>query len=75
MNLLTPEVRACVGQTADFVAPEPLGRASIRYFALALGDANPLWVDDRFARAHGWPGVVAPPTLICETCQYAPPGP
>ena len=46
VNLLTPEVRACLGQTADFVAPEALGRASIRYFALALGDANPLWVDD-----------------------------
>ena len=54
----------------EYVAPEPLGRASIRYFALALGDHNPLWVDDEFARAHGWPGVVAPPTLICETCQY-----
>jgi acyl dehydratase len=53
------------------VAPEALGRASIRYFALALGDANPLWVDDEFGRAHGWSGIVAPPTLICETCQYA----
>jgi acyl dehydratase len=70
VNLLTPEVRACVGQVEEYVAPEPLGRASIRYFALALGDRNPLWVDDDFARAHGWPGVVAPPTLICETCQY-----
>ena len=70
VNLLTPEVRACVGQSVEYVAPEPLGRASIRYFALALGDHNPLWVDDEFARAHGWPGVVAPPTLICETCQY-----
>ena len=75
MNLLTPEVRACVGQVVEYVAPEPLGRASIRYFALALGDSNPLWVDDEFARAHGWPGVVAPPTLICETCQYARRGP
>jgi acyl dehydratase len=75
VNLLTPEVQACVGQTVDYVAPEPLGRASIRYFALALGDRNPLWVDDEFARAQGWPGVVAPPTLVCETCQYSREGP
>jgi acyl dehydratase len=75
VSLLTPEVRACVGQTVEYTAPEPLGRASIRYFALALGDHDPLWFDDGFARAHGWPGVVAPPTLICETCQYALGGP
>jgi acyl dehydratase len=75
VNLLVPEVLACVGQIRKYVAPEPLGRASIRYFALALGDTNPLWVDDEVARAHGWPGVVAPPTLICETCQYARRGP
>ena len=71
MTLLTPEVRAYVGQTAEYVAAEPLGRASIRYFAMALRDPNPLWIDDDFGRENGWPGVVAPPTLVCETCQYA----
>jgi predicted metal-dependent phosphotriesterase family hydrolase len=25
VNLLTPEVRACVGQTVEYVAPEALG--------------------------------------------------
>jgi acyl dehydratase len=75
VTLLTPDVRACIGQVAEYVAPEPLGRASIRYFALALGDHSRQWVDDDFARAHGWAGVVAPPTLICETCQYARGGP
>lgn len=69
-GLVSDEVEAAVGRTATYVAPEPLSRASIRYFALATGDPNPLWVDDALARRHGWPAAPAPPTLICETCQY-----
>ena len=33
----------------SYTAPEELGRASIRYFALAIGDYNPLYVDKRAA--------------------------
>ena len=56
-QLLTPEVRAALGTTVTYVAPEPLGRASIRYFALAIGADPGRWRDE------------APPTLICETAQ------
>jgi acyl dehydratase len=69
--LLTDELRAWIGREAHYPAREELGRASIRYFALAMGDDNPLYVDDAYARAAGYPSVIAPPTLICETCQYA----
>lgn len=55
--LLTPEVRAALGSTISYVAPEPLGHASIRYFALAIGSDPQRWRDE------------APPTLICETAQ------
>jgi acyl dehydratase len=70
VTLLTDEVRAWIGREAVYEAPEELGRASIRAFALAVGDDNPLWTDDEFARAHGHPGVIAPPTLVCETNQF-----
>lgn len=70
MTLLTPQLQALVGREVSYTAPEELGRASIRYFAQAVGDANPLYTDEEFARAHGYPGVIAPPTLICETNQY-----
>lgn len=70
MTLLTPELRAMVGREATYTAPEELGRAALRYFAQAVGDDNPLYTDEAFARAHGYPGVIAPPTLICETNQY-----
>jgi acyl dehydratase len=71
VTLLTEELRGWIGREAHYPAREELGRASIRYFALALGDDNPLYVDDAYARKAGYPSVIAPPTLICESCQYA----
>ena len=73
MALLTEELKVWIGREAYYPAREELGRASIRYFALALGDDNPLYLDDGYAREAGYPSVIAPPTLICETCQYAHP--
>lgn len=70
MTLLTDEVRAHVGRTATYTAPEPLGRASLRYFATAVGDDDPRVVDEEAARAAGFRDVVAPPTFVCETNQY-----
>ena len=57
MRLLTDEVRAVLGTSVTYAAPEPLSRASIRYFALAIGADLERWRDE------------APPTLICETAQ------
>ena len=71
MSLLTDEIRAMVGTTRAYTAPEPFGAAAGRYFGLAIGDDNPLYSDAEFARAQGLTGVTAPPTLICETNQYA----
>jgi acyl dehydratase len=71
MALLTEELKSWIGREAHYPAREELGRASIRYFALALDDDNPLYVDDAYAREAGYPSVIAPPTLVCESCQYA----
>jgi acyl dehydratase len=38
-------------------------RSKIRELAQALGDDNPVYVDDDAARASGLPGIVAPPTF------------
>jgi acyl dehydratase len=70
MSLLTPELRARIGESASYTAPEELGRASFRYFGLAVGDYNPLYVDVAAAQAAGLRDVMAPPTLITETNQY-----
>lgn len=69
-RLLTPELEALIGTEAVYSTDEPLGRASIRYFARAIGDDNPIYTDPAAAREAGYTDVIAPPTLVCETNQY-----
>lgn len=63
-------LRPWLGRTVTYTAPEPIGAAAFRYFAIAIGDDNPLYRDRDAARAAGYRDVIAPPTLICETNQY-----
>src|SRR5260221_6365949 len=37
---------------------------AIRHFAWGIGDDNPLWVDDEYARATRWGAVLAPPCFL-----------
>ena len=69
-SLMTEELKKWIGREQVYVAPEELGGAAIRYFALALGDDNPLYYDQQFAAKTRHKGIIAPPTLICETNQY-----
>jgi acyl dehydratase len=69
-SLLTDDLRGLLGRTATYTAADPLGRPALRYFATAVGDHNPVYTDDDAARAAGYDGVVAPPTLVCETNQF-----
>lgn len=68
--LLTPEIADLVGAAQTYVAPERIGRASMRYFAAAIGDDNPIYTDEEAALAAGYEEVVAPVTFVCETNQY-----
>jgi len=71
MTLLTEELRQFIGKSITYPAREELSRASIRYFSLALNDTNPLYLDDEYAIVQGYPSLIAQPTLVVETCQYA----
>jgi acyl dehydratase len=66
---LTDELKAWIGREAVYTAPEELGSASIRYFALALGDDNPIYFDREFAKKTIHGDIIAPPTFVCETNQ------
>jgi len=50
------------GPTA--VAADPVNSAMIRHWVEAMGDENPVYVDEQAARANGFEGVVAPPTML-----------
>lgn len=62
-------LQAWIGRSVTYHAPEEIGRAGIRLFALAMQDDNPLHQDEAFARSTVHGGIIAPPTLVCETNQ------
>jgi acyl dehydratase len=70
MPELTEALRARIGVPVTYTSPEPMGAAAGRYFATAIGDENPLYTDEQYAREAGLEGITLPPTLVCETNQY-----
>jgi acyl dehydratase len=54
--------RSLVGRESEPVVHE-VEKGAIRRFAEALGDPNPVYVDEAAARAAGYPALVAPPTF------------
>jgi acyl dehydratase len=37
---------------------------AIRHFVHGVGDPNPLWVDEEYAKKTRWGGIIAPPTFL-----------
>ncbi len=57
---------ALVGQPAGApaVGLDLVNEPMIRHWAEAMGDTNPVYVDDAAARAVGLDGIIAPPTML-----------
>ncbi|HEX3946824.1 MAG TPA: OB-fold domain-containing protein [Acidimicrobiales bacterium] len=55
-----------VGQSAGApnLSPHAVNQPMIQHWVEAMGDVNPVYVDDQAARAEGLPGVIAPPTML-----------
>ena len=70
MVSLLERLKATVGAEIVLRAPDEIGRSSLRQYALAIGDFNPIYSDREFAQINGLRDVMAPPTLICDTWQY-----
>jgi uncharacterized OB-fold protein len=52
------------GESAPRAGRDPVNRPMVNNWVEALGDANPIYVDEVAARAAGHDGVVAPPAMI-----------
>lgn len=63
-TIITAELRRCIGQRGPLCYPEPLNASDIRRYVDATGDANPLWMDDEYARSIGYKGRLLPPILV-----------
>lgn len=62
--IVTPELRAWIGRKTPLRPLEIINAAGVRRYVDATGDANPLWLDDAFARAAGYRGRILPPILV-----------
>jgi acyl dehydratase len=60
------EIKALIGTERVYTGTERLGEGTIKRFADAIGDRNPLYWDEEFARNSRNGGITAPPTLIFE---------
>jgi uncharacterized OB-fold protein/acyl dehydratase len=63
---LDAKLQAFVGQTAGPATRgrHPVNEPMISHWVEAMGDFNPVYVDDAAARDAGFPGVIAPPTML-----------
>ena len=52
------------GRSKPRTGRDPVNQPMIRHWVDAIGDDNPIYVDEAAARAAGHPGIVAPPAKI-----------
>ncbi|HEY1234489.1 MAG TPA: MaoC family dehydratase N-terminal domain-containing protein [Candidatus Binatia bacterium] len=62
--LITPELRRWIGRETPPRLLEITSASDVRRYVDATGDANPLWLDDDFARSADYNGRILPPTLV-----------
>ncbi|MDO8670410.1 MAG: MaoC family dehydratase N-terminal domain-containing protein [Dehalococcoidia bacterium] len=70
VSLITDEMRALIGIESEPGIDE-IEKGAIRKFADALGDTNPLYHDEEYAKKTKYGGIIAPPTFFC-TLQPGP---
>jgi uncharacterized OB-fold protein/acyl dehydratase len=52
------------GRSKPRVGRHPVNQPMVEHWLDAMGDKNPIYVDETAARAAGHPGIVAPPAMI-----------
>jgi len=65
-SLITPEVEAMMGQEVVFTGKEVVDKNSIRRYAQAIADLNPLYLDEEYAEKSKYGGIIAPPTYVFD---------
>jgi uncharacterized protein len=63
---LEKELQSFVGQSAGepVPGPHPVNQPMIQHWVEAMGDTNPVYVDEAAAQRAGFPGIIAPPTML-----------
>jgi acyl dehydratase len=67
---MPPSAREKLGRPSPLrVGPYPVSEAQIGYFCEMVRDANPLYLDHRYAAASRHGGIVAPPQSLRVWCM------
>lgn len=63
---LDERLQSFVGKSAGAPSKgqDPVNLPMIRHWVEAMGDHNPVYVDEAAAREAGFPGIIAPPTML-----------
>ncbi|MFC1988226.1 MaoC family dehydratase N-terminal domain-containing protein [Chloroflexota bacterium] len=68
-SLITEEMRSLIGsETEPYTMEVEMG--AIRMYADAIGDLNPLYRDEEYARKSKYGAIIAPPTFLCTFDPY-----
>ncbi|MHB8512641.1 MAG: MaoC family dehydratase N-terminal domain-containing protein [Actinomycetota bacterium] len=59
-----PLNQALIGKQYPASDPYEVGREKIKEFATAIGDPNPIYHDEKAAKAAGYDDIIAPPTFL-----------
>jgi len=65
-SLITAEIKAMLGHEVFFPGKEVINISSIRRYAQAISDLNPLYLDEDYAKKSAYGGIIAPPTFIFD---------
>ena len=63
-EIITNALREWIGRETPARPLELVSVSDIRRYVDATEDANPLWLDDRFAKSKGYQGRLLPPSLV-----------
>ena len=69
-SVITKEVASWIGKELGPVVYE-IEKSTIRKVVEAVGDDNPLWSDDDYAKKNKYGGIVAPPILPVAFAAHA----
>ena len=66
-ELITEQMRTCIGSTTPpRELPEEISASDVRRFLEVVGETNPVYRDDAFARKFGYRGRIVPPMLVVQ---------
>ncbi|OBI51837.1 DNA-binding protein [Mycobacterium kyorinense] len=63
LHAAVEQVKAA-GKSKPRLGRDPVNQSMIHHWVDAIGDQNPIYVDEAAANAAGHPGIVAPPAMI-----------